>query len=260
MAALFPITAVAVGCGEVEGQCFGGLNEVRRQASFYVGCQSNPFGTSTGFPSAPSSYSYSSSPSVFSFFLFLFPDLPIEQQRFHATKAPFIAAAFTTREANADPAITANVDAVTNANAQTRPAGLEPKYPSKTNNSGAVELYAIACAMKFALDNIGHTAFAVSSKGCPQSSHSLPGNKRTMSHTHIMKREVILFTDDWYALQRLNSTLANPVGGPYGPLLKAICDLSQLLAQNDVHLELHWSPDHADIPGNEAAHDMSEAH
>ncbi|KAJ6147021.1 hypothetical protein N7497_009003 [Penicillium chrysogenum] len=55
-----------------------------------------------------------------------------------------------------------------------------------------------------------------------------------------MKREVILFTDDRYALQRLNSTLANP-----------------LLAQSDVHLELHWSPGHADIPGNEAAHDMS---
>ena len=33
-----------------------------------------------------------------------------------------------------------------------------------------------------------------------------------MSHTHTMKREVILFTDDRYALQRLNSTLANPVG------------------------------------------------
>ncbi|KAJ5270233.1 hypothetical protein N7497_009004 [Penicillium chrysogenum] len=179
-----------------------------------------------------------------------FKDLPIEQQRFHATPVPFIAAAFTTREANADPAITANVDAVTNANAQTRPAGLEPKYPSKSNNSGAVELYAIACAMKFALDHIGHPAFAVSSKNSPGSSHFLPGNTRTMSHTHIMKRETILFTDDRYALQRLNSTLANP----------AICDLSQLLAQNDVHLELHWSPDHADIPGNEAAHDMSEAH
>ncbi|KAJ5262769.1 hypothetical protein N7524_008074 [Penicillium chrysogenum] len=138
--------------------------------------------------------------------------------------------------------------------------GLGVGYPSNTNNSGVVELYAIACAMKFALDYIGHPAFAVSSKNSPGSSHFLPGNTRIMSRAHIMKREVILFTDDRYALQRLDSALANPVGGPYGPLLKAICDLSQLLAQNDVHLELHWSPDHADIPGNEAAHDMSEAH
>ncbi|CAP96456.1 hypothetical protein EN45_077590 [Penicillium chrysogenum] len=134
--------------------------------------------------------------------------------------------------------------------------GLGVGYPSNTNNSGVVELYAIACAMKFALDHVGHPAFAVSSKNSPGSSHFWPGT-RSMSHTHTMKRETMLFTDDRYALQRLDSALANPVGGPHWPLLKAICDLSQLLAQSDVHLELHWSPGHADIPGNEAAHDMS---
>ncbi|KAJ6185402.1 hypothetical protein N7519_006703 [Penicillium mononematosum] len=135
--------------------------------------------------------------------------------------------------------------------------GLGVGYPSKTRNSGVVELYAIACAMKFALDYISHTAFAVSSEDSAQSSCFPPGTARTMSHTHDMKRELIVFTDDWYALQRLTGTLANKVGGPHDPLLKTICDLSQLLVQKDVHLELHWSPGHGDIPGNEAAHDMS---
>ncbi|OQE24886.1 hypothetical protein PENFLA_c009G05832 [Penicillium flavigenum] len=135
--------------------------------------------------------------------------------------------------------------------------GLGVGYPSKTKNSGIVELYAIACAMKFALDHIGHIAFVVSSEDSAQSSRFQPGTARTMSHTHDMKREVIVFTDDWYALQRLTGTLANNVGGPHAHLLKIICDLSQLLVQKDVHLELHWSPGHKDIPGNEAAHDMS---
>jgi hypothetical protein len=131
-------------------------------------------------------------------------------------------------------------------------------YPSNTKNSGVVELYAIACAMKFALDHIGNTACAVSSEDSAQSGLFPPGSARTMLHTHDMEREVIVFTDDWFALQRLTGTLANTVGGgPYTHLLKAICDLSQLLVHKGVHLELHWSPGHGDIPGNEAAHDMS---
>ncbi|KAJ5469914.1 hypothetical protein N7530_007271 [Penicillium desertorum] len=82
-----------------------------------------------------------------------------------------------------------------------------------TDDICVVELYAIACAMKFALDHIGNTACAVSSEDSAQSGLFPPGSARTMLHTHDMEREVIVFTDDWFALQRLTGTLANTVGG-----------------------------------------------
>ncbi|KAJ6185398.1 hypothetical protein N7519_006699 [Penicillium mononematosum] len=78
-----------------------------------------------------------------------------------------------------------------------------------------------------------------------------------MSHTHDM-REVIVFTDGWYALQRLAGTLSNKVGGAHASLVKTICDLSQLIVQRDLHLELHLSPGYGGIPANETAYDMSK--
>lgn len=130
-------------------------------------------------------------------------------------------------------------------------------YPFETVDPGVVELYAIACGLKFALNFINNPTFSVSREGPIDTSFFRPGFMRTRSDMHKRKKELILFTDDVYALQRLNGTTRYEVRGAFASLVNTICDLSQLVAMQDIHLELHWSPGHSKIPGNEAAHDMA---
>ncbi|KAJ6185401.1 hypothetical protein N7519_006702 [Penicillium mononematosum] len=89
--------------------------------------------------------------------------------------------------------------------------GLGVGYPSKTTDSGVVELYAIACGMKFALDFIDDEACSVSDQESAASPFFPPDSTRTMSYTHDRKMEVIVFTDYVRALQPLKGTVPHIV-------------------------------------------------
>ncbi|KAJ5517754.1 hypothetical protein N7453_000176 [Penicillium expansum] len=78
--------------------------------------------------------------------------------------------------------------------------GLGIGYPSETVDPGVVELYAIACGLKFALNFINNTTFSVSREFPIDASFFRPAFMRTRSDMHKRKKELILFTDDVYVL------------------------------------------------------------
>ncbi|KAJ5795249.1 hypothetical protein N7457_001848 [Penicillium paradoxum] len=135
--------------------------------------------------------------------------------------------------------------------------GLGVAFHEKTDDTSALELYAVGCGLKFALDNIDSAEYTVSRDDPADTNFFRPKMRRTGSHSHMMKREVFVFTDEETVLRRLNGDVSYHGDGPYGTQIRAICELSVLLAQRDIHVELHLSPGHSHIPGNVAANDMA---
>ncbi|KAJ5462666.1 hypothetical protein N7475_007610 [Penicillium sp. IBT 31633x] len=134
--------------------------------------------------------------------------------------------------------------------------GLGVSFPSETANTSVVELYAIGCALKFALDNMDSAEWSISRDGSSETRSFRPSLGRTESHLHGKTKELFVLTDEEGTLARLKGTMLYLPAGPHATEIKTICDLSELLAQRDVHVELHLSPGHMGIPGNEAANEL----
>ncbi|KAJ5851412.1 uncharacterized protein N7529_010797 [Penicillium soppii] len=66
-----------------------------------------------------------------------------------------------------------------------------------------------------------------------------------------------MFTDDKTAVRRLDGTSAYEEDGEIAAQMGRICHLSQAFYHQGVHLELHYGPGHAGLPGNEAADTMA---
>lgn len=70
---------------------------------------------------------------------------------------------------------------------------------------------------------------------------------------------MFIFTDDVYALQRIDGTLSYLPNGDISRQLAAISRHSKTLSELGVHVGLHLSPGHSGVPGNEAADQMAKS-
>ncbi|KAJ5365899.1 hypothetical protein N7517_008785 [Penicillium concentricum] len=75
----------------------------------------------------------------------------------------------------------------------------------------------------------------------------------TKSHLHSMTKEAFISTEDCSTLRRIDGTLTYAPNGCMATQLEAIARHSEELSELGVHLELHLSPCHCKVPGNEAA-------
>ncbi|CAG8079846.1 unnamed protein product [Penicillium nalgiovense] len=120
-------------------------------------------------------------------------------------------------------------------------------YPTSTDDSSILELLGIACSLEIAIHNIGKEPATVT---------------KTLLHTtskpHTMSKEVFVFTDDVEALKRIRGDLAYDPTNDVADLLERISQHSKALHRLGVHVELHLSPGHYGVPGNEAADTLAK--
>ncbi|CRL28095.1 Polynucleotidyl transferase, ribonuclease H fold [Penicillium camemberti] len=120
-------------------------------------------------------------------------------------------------------------------------------YPISTDDTSILELFAISCSLQLAIQDIDSERATVAA--------TLP---RTSSQPHAMSKEVFLFSDDEYALSRIGGDLAYATKGDIASQLAAISRQSKTLRGLGVHIELHLSPGHLNVPGNHAADAMAK--
>lgn len=132
-------------------------------------------------------------------------------------------------------------------------------FPSNSDDTETLELFAIATALRSALKDIEKIqAVVILPRNDPSDHHFFyPSLGRTASDTHNLKKELFIFSDHFRALLCLRGKGDYPLNGYVAEQIADICGLSQALTERGVHIELHFSPGHCGIPGNEAAHDMS---
>ncbi|KAJ5512141.1 hypothetical protein N7463_001693 [Penicillium fimorum] len=128
-------------------------------------------------------------------------------------------------------------------------------YPLSIDNTATLELFAIAATLQAAIKDMDKTRGDVA----PRTDKTLfRGNlAQTKSHQHHMTKEVFIFTDDMLALKRICGRLAYQPEEDIAHQLKAISEHSLTLHGLGVHVELHLSPGHSGVPGNEAADRMA---
>lgn len=132
-------------------------------------------------------------------------------------------------------------------------------YPMDIKSTAILELYGISCALEMAIRDIEKPRANVDRKQ-PQDNLFFQSHlNQTRSHLHGMNKEVFIFTDDVYALKRIDGTLSYPPNGDMSSQLAAISRHSKTLGDLGVHVELHLSPGHSGIPGNEAADQMAKS-
>ncbi|KAJ5165570.1 uncharacterized protein N7500_007400 [Penicillium coprophilum] len=131
-------------------------------------------------------------------------------------------------------------------------------YPLSVEDSSVVELFAISCTLKAAIEDIEKDRARVVRK-LPSDKEFFQGTPgRTMSHIHTMAKELFIFTDDCNALRRIDGDLAYPPIGDMADEIAAICAHTKALNTLGVHVELHLSPGHRRVPGNVAADAMAK--
>jgi hypothetical protein len=121
-------------------------------------------------------------------------------------------------------------------------------YPTSTDDSSILELFGIACSLEIAIHDIGKERATVTK--------TLP---HTTSKPHTMSKEVFVFTDDVETLKRIRGDLAHdPTNDAADRPVGKISQHSKALHRLGVHVELHLSPGHSGVPGNEAAHTLAK--
>ncbi|KAJ5507177.1 hypothetical protein N7527_009320 [Penicillium freii] len=73
-----------------------------------------------------------------------------------------------------------------------------------------------------------------------------------------MAKEVFVFTDDIHAIRRIGGGLRYYPNDDIASHVEVIARHSNTLHQLGVHVELHLSPGHRRVPGNEAADAMAK--
>ncbi|KXG51384.1 uncharacterized protein PGRI_093960 [Penicillium griseofulvum] len=131
------------------------------------------------------------------------------------------------------------------------------QYPTSIDSTATLELFGIASALETAINDIDNERFDVV-QGLPERKTSHQGILgQTKSHLHHRAKELFVFTDDAQALRRISGSLPYPAKGGIATQLAAISAHSKTLSLLGVHVELHLSPGHSGIPGNEAADAMA---
>ena len=131
--------------------------------------------------------------------------------------------------------------------------GMGFHYPESTVSSATVELFAISCTMQMAIDDINTERGTVVQNQPVDTALFQQHSAHTFSHLHNLTKEVLIFTDDWNALRRIDGTLAYDPEGDMARQVEAISTHSKTLSELGVHVELHLSPGHSAVPGNNAA-------
>ncbi|KGO63542.1 hypothetical protein PITC_049240 [Penicillium italicum] len=120
-------------------------------------------------------------------------------------------------------------------------------YPISTDSTAVLELFGISCSLELAIQEID------------QERATVPNTvQRTSSQAHTMTKEVFLFSDDVGALDRIRGKSAYDPKGEVGSQMGAISRHSKTLHSLGVHVELHLSPGHSGVPGNEAADTLAK--
>lgn len=130
-------------------------------------------------------------------------------------------------------------------------------YPLRTNDSATVELFAISCALRTAIEDLDEEHAGVLANAPVDKEFFQSSMLRTESHLHSMTKEVFIFTDDINALRRIDGDLAYPPNGQMAGHVASISQYSMTLNKLGVHVELHLSPGHCKLPGNVAADAMA---
>ncbi|KAJ5837042.1 hypothetical protein N7447_003068 [Penicillium robsamsonii] len=128
-------------------------------------------------------------------------------------------------------------------------------YPFSIDSTATLELFAIASTLEAAIKDMEKTRGDVAPR-----TDKMPfrGNLgQTRSHQHHMTKEVFVFTDDEFALRRISGKMGYFPQGDIAHQLKSISEHSRILHGLGVHVELHLSPGHSGVPGNEAADQMA---
>lgn len=73
-----------------------------------------------------------------------------------------------------------------------------------------------------------------------------------------MAKEVFVFTDDIHAIRRIDGGLRYYPNDDMASHVEVIARHSSTLHRLGVHVELHLSPGHSKVPGNEAADAMAK--
>ncbi|KAJ5507180.1 hypothetical protein N7527_009323 [Penicillium freii] len=131
--------------------------------------------------------------------------------------------------------------------------GMGFHYPESTVSSATFELFAISCTMQMAIDDINTDRGTVVQNQPVDTALFQQHSAHTFSHLHNLTKEVFIFTNDWNALRRIDGTLAYDPEGDMACHVEAISTHSKTLSELGVHVELHLSPGHSAVPGNNAA-------
>ncbi|KUM56687.1 hypothetical protein ACN42_g10520 [Penicillium freii] len=126
-------------------------------------------------------------------------------------------------------------------------------YPLSIDSSPTVELFAIACTLELAIREIDQQRATISQNSRVDRGFFQQHSSLTRSHVHGMTKEVFVFTDDINALRRIDGGLPYYSNDDMASHVEAITRHSKTLNQLGVHVELHLSPGHRRVPGNEAA-------
>ncbi|KAJ5365900.1 hypothetical protein N7517_008786 [Penicillium concentricum] len=131
-------------------------------------------------------------------------------------------------------------------------------YPFSIDSTATLELFAIASTLEAAISDLENPrSNVVRALGVKKT--SFQGIKgQTRSHLHDMTKELFVFTDDLYALRRISGELTYPAKGDIATQLATISAHAKTLNGLGVHVELHLSPGHSAVPGNEAADAMAK--
>lgn len=131
-------------------------------------------------------------------------------------------------------------------------------YPRSVESSATVELFAIACTLELAIREIDQQRAIIVQNPRVNTQFFQQHLSLTRSHLHGMAKEVFVFTDDINALRRIDGDLSYYPNGHMARQLEVIAQHSNTLNQLGVHVELHLSPGHSKVPGNEAADAMAK--
>ncbi|KAK9851418.1 hypothetical protein MYU51_009703 [Penicillium brevicompactum] len=135
-------------------------------------------------------------------------------------------------------------------------------FPRNTHSTSALGMFGIACAMRWAVEEFQKaeedTIYRRLLFAEPKIFSAQP--RRTGSHGHNMKKELLLFTSDPSTLELLDGKLHYNANGDIGTLVHQVCQLSQILHHQGVHIELHANSGPKETLGEEAATNMALLH
>ncbi|KAJ9481516.1 hypothetical protein VN97_g11957 [Penicillium thymicola] len=131
-------------------------------------------------------------------------------------------------------------------------------YPVDIDNTAILELFGISRTLEMAIRDMEEPRADVD-RNQPQDKLLFQSHlDQTRSHLHGMSKEVFIFTDDIFALKRIDGSVSYTPNGGIASQLAAISRHSKTLGELGVHVELHLSPGHTAIPGNVAADEVAK--
>ncbi|KOS43583.1 hypothetical protein ACN38_g5526 [Penicillium nordicum] len=137
--------------------------------------------------------------------------------------------------------------------------GMGFPYPVDIDSTATLELFGISCTLEISIRDIEEPRADVD-RNQPQDNIFFQSHlNQTRSHLHGMSKEVFIFTDDVNALKRIDGRVSYIPSGGIASQLAAISRHSKTLSELGVHVELHLSPGHTGIPGNEAADKVAKS-